>query len=150
MGLFDNSYLEPQVATKSADMPRLVRGFSQDRIDPVESKCCLMREVLLNGEPLGAHKEVKTYVTRENVTLCSELYGKHFQPNVPILHRPTFDLTQTSPILLVAIMLVGACYKEDLIPVYESSKLAMRLLVIIEQQPVGHIILGCTHTRQLM
>lgn len=116
---------------------RQVVGFSVKQIDPVEAKCFEIRELILNGEPIEAHDAINTYITRDNIILCSELYGKHFQPNVPILHRPTFDLTRTSPILLLAIMLVGACYSGGLIPVQHITKLAMRLLALIEQQSVN-------------
>ena len=69
------------------------------------------------------------------VHLC-HLYGRHFQYNLPIIHSPTFDILKASPILLFAIMLVGACYSEGSIPQDQVTKLAIRLLTIIEAEPV--------------
>ena len=83
-----------------------------------------------------ANSTVTAFITRHNLVICSELYGKHFQPNVPILHMPTFYLIEASPILLLAVMLVGACYSDKMIPVSLINKLAMRLLVLIENQLV--------------
>ena len=84
-----------------------------------------------------AKDAVTAFITRHNLVFCSELYGKHFQPNIPILHMPTFYLIEASPILLLAVMLVGACYSDKLIPVSLINKLSMRLVVLIANQPVS-------------
>jgi hypothetical protein len=115
----------------------LTGGFLLHQIDPVEAKCAEIRKLLGGSEAIVDEDTINTYVTRNNMVVCSELYGKNFQPNVPIIHMPTFNLIQAPPLLLLAIMLVGACYSDELIPVASISKLAMRLLVIIGDQPVS-------------
>lgn len=129
---------DPQVVTNHlpSDLRR-TGGFSLQQIDPVEAKCLEIRNLLQEPEPFVDKTVVAAFITRNNLVLCSELYGKHFQPNVPILHMPTFYLIEASPILLLAVMLVGACYAENLVPVSLINKLAMRLLVLIENQLVS-------------
>ena len=132
---------------KSADVPpapmqrrtesHSAGGFSMRQIDPVEAKCVEMKALLeVSSEPALDSKCISLYITRENLTVCGALYGQHFQPNVPILHMPTFDVCHASPTLLCAIMLVGACYSDHLIPAACITKLAMRLSLAIEMQPV--------------
>ena len=120
------------------------------QVDPVEARCLEIRILLQNSEPFVAKDIVTAYITRHNLIRCTELYGKHFQPNVPILHMPTFNLTEASPILLLAIMVVGACYSDDLIPNSHTNKLAMRLLVLIENQPVTSTIILKRHSLNLV
>jgi len=112
-------------------------GFSVEQIDPVEAKCIEIRTLLHRSEPLVPDDVISTYITRDNLLLCSKLYGDHFQRNLPILHSPTFKLIDTSPILLLAITLVGACYSDGLIPAAYITKLAIRLLILIQNQPVS-------------
>lgn len=71
------------------------------------------------------------------MTYLCHLYGKHFQSSLPIVHSPTFDMLKSPPILLLAIMLVGACYAKETIPPAQITKLAMRLLTAIGLEPVG-------------
>ena len=128
---------DPQIFTHHhpSDL-RPAGGFLLQQIDPVEAKCLEIRNLLQDSEPFMANSTVTAFITRHNLVICSELYGKHFQPNVPILHMPTFYLIEASPILLLAVMLVGACYSDKMIPVSLINKLAMRLLVLIENQLV--------------
>lgn len=116
--------------------PLQTSGFSFQQIDPVEAKCVEIKTLLQTSEPFLSNETVSHHITRHNLITCVELYGRCFQPNVPIVHTPSFNLIKTPPILLCAMMLVGACYSDSLIPLSHLTKLAMQLLVIIEQQPV--------------
>ena len=129
--------LDPQTGPfcRPSDL-RQTTGFSVEQIDPVEAKCVEIKNLLQTSEPFLSGETIWGHVTRHNLVTCVELYGRFFQPNVPILHMPTFNLTNAPTILLSAMMLVGACYSDSLIPFSHITKLAMQLLVLIEQQPV--------------
>ena len=108
-------------------------AFLLRQLDPVEAKCVELRQMAqtsLNGSTDTG------FITRDSLIKCTELFAKHFSPNVPVLHLPTFSLVDTSPILLLAIMLVGACYSSN-IPASTIHDYAMRLLNLIANQPVG-------------
>ena len=116
-------------------------GFSIAQMDPVEAKCQQIRHLLEDSQPLLSSVIISTCITRRNLLLCSQLYGKHFQRNFPIIHSPSFKLVNASPILTLAIMLAGACYSEGLLHLDYITKLAMQLQVIITTQPVSNIII---------
>jgi Fungal specific transcription factor domain len=112
-------------------------GFSLSRLDPLEIKRNQIIEVLKRSEPLDSENTTYPYITRQNMVHLCHLYGKHFQHNLPIIHAPTFNMIESPPILLLAIMLVGACYSKGSIPPVEVIKLAMRLLTSIAAEPVS-------------
>ena len=127
-------------------------SFSIAQMDPVEAKCQQIRQLLEDSRPPVSGVIISTCITRRNLLLCSQLYGKHFQRNFPIIHSPSFKLMDASPILALAIMLAGACYSEGLLPLDYVTKLAMQLQVIITTQPVSNILLSgiCTHLTRLL
>lgn len=112
-------------------------GFSLARLDPLEAKCTEINELLKRSAPLDSEDVACSYITRHNMVHLCHLYGKHFQHNLPIIHSPTFDMLKSPPILLLAIMLVGACYSEGSIPPAQVTELAMRLLTAIGAEPVS-------------
>ena len=111
-------------------------GFSIARMDPVEGKCMEIRELLKNSKSTLSSEIISACITRRNLLLCSELYGKHFQRNFPVIHAPSFNLVEASPLLALAVMLTGACYSEGLLPLDYVTKLAMELLAVIGAQEV--------------
>ena len=125
---------------QSSQSPKASR-FSLLQIDPVEAKCIEIQTLLEGSEPLVTQDMIYQCVTHRNLLLFSRLYSKHFQYNFLILHSPSFKLIETPPILLLAIMLIGACYAEkpESLPSAYVTKLAMRLLVIVENQPVSSV-----------
>ena len=113
------------------------------QLDPVEAKCVELRH-LVETAFLGSTGDA-TFITRQNLIKCTELFARHFSPNVSVLHLPTFSLVGTSPILLLAIMLVGACYSSS-IPASTIHDHAMRLLNLVESQPVRNskkLVVSC-------
>ena len=117
--------------------PSIGNGFSLNRLDPLEAKCNELIELLKQSDPLDSEDIPSQFITRRNIVHLCHLYGKHFQHNMPIIHSPTFDILKSPPILLLAIMLVGACYSEGSIPPTQVTKLAMRLLAVIGAEPVS-------------
>ena len=111
-------------------------GFTMSQLDPTEAKCLEIR-ALLAGSWTSKDEDALAYINRSNLVLCVGLYGKRFQPNLPIIHLPTFTLIETSPTLLLALMLVGACCSESSVPRAIIDKLAMRLLFSIGSQAVS-------------
>ena len=120
--------------------------FSLPQIDPLEFKCVEMRNLLKES---AANDLVAKFIARDNLVKCIGLCGKHFLPNIPILHLATFHITETPSILLLAMMLVGACYSENIIPGPKLYDLAMRLLVIVNNQPVCSLA-WCLHVVALL
>ena len=112
-------------------------GFSLARLDPIEAKCSEIIDLLKRSDPSDSEEILHSYITRNKMVSLCHLYGKHFQHNMPIIHSPSFDILKSPPILLLAIMLVGACYAEDSIPPPQVTKLAMRLLAAIGAEPAS-------------
>ena len=129
----------------------LEEPFSLPQIDPLESKCVDMRNLLSEST---SNDMAANFITRDNLVTSIGLCGKHFLPNIPILHVATFDLTRTPPILLLAMMLVGACYSDGIIEAPKLYDLAMHLLAIVNNQPVcfPHVVnlLGSDYTNEAL
>ena len=111
-------------------------GFSMMELDPVEAKAADIRNLLQGQDSLLSQEVIARYITRENVLTCCELYGKNFQRNLPLLHTPTFKLTEASPLLALSLTLAGACYSPAVIPYSCITKFAMRLLLVVQNQTV--------------
>lgn len=76
-------------------------------------------------------------MNRRGLVRAIDLCGKHYQTNHPILHSPTFNLSDCPPILLLAMFCVGASYAQDMFPVRDVFKIAMGTLIMIESLPVS-------------
>ena len=111
-------------------------GFTLRQLDPVEAKCTEIRALLHGIEPLIHRDDIGNYITRENVLMCGQLFGRHLSRNIPIVHSPTFMLTEAPPMLLLAVTLGGACYSNNAIRAECITKFAMGLLILIERQTV--------------
>ena len=112
-------------------------GFSLDRLDPLRGKCDEMIKLLKRCSCHDADETIYGYITRQNMIHLCHLYGKHFQQNMSIIHAPTFDMAASPPTLLLATMLVGACYAPDTIPPSQVAKLARSLLTAMALDPVS-------------
>jgi hypothetical protein len=113
-------------------------GFNLSQLDPVEAKCIEIRALLSALGRSAPDGSTLSYVNRSNLIHCVGLYGKHFQPNLPIIHRSTFTIAETSPALLLALMLVGACYSEKTVPRTIVDQLTMHLSAWIGSQTVSY------------
>jgi hypothetical protein len=115
-----------------------VSGFLPVQIDPVEAKCADIRVII--RESINDDDDVLiSHITRTNLVHLIEVYSRHYQPNIPIIHGPTFCLVYESPVLLLAMMLVGACYSpENTISTPIVNKLAIILLNWIDNQSVRY------------
>lgn len=119
-------------------------GFQLQQVDTVEAKCDELRSYLRSSPANLPDGFIENYIARDQLVRCIELYGKHYQPIMPILHMPTFNLTTTQPVLLLAMMLVGACYSENDIPEAAIVQCAIHVLILIEDLPVrARQVLNC-------
>lgn len=126
---------QPSPTESYQKLPVFQGGFSLEQIDPVEAKCIELRKFLAGSEPLLTEEIISTCVTRENLLLFIKSFGRDYTKNFPILHSPTFTLSTTPLILLIAMFCVGACYCEGVVPPAYVFKIAMRVLMMITHQP---------------
>lgn len=117
-------------------LPTLKNSFCLGQIDPLEAKCIEMRALLKGVGPVLPDEIISSSITRENLLSALQLYGQHFQRNLPILHAPSFTVSSASPILLLAMFCIGACYTTDIVPGNYTFKMAMHVLTNIERQKV--------------
>lgn len=114
--------------------------FSLPQIDPVEAKCKEIN-ILLHTPDRQSMNELLSYsITREKLVYSIELFSRHFQRNLPIIHSPSFNLIQTPDILLLAMYCIGACYDTAIMKAEYTLKAAMKVLIDIEKQPVSHTV----------
>ncbi|OAP55566.1 hypothetical protein AYL99_10539 [Fonsecaea erecta] len=94
--------------------------------DPLAFKC---HEIVTSIKNIVLHKSRKSYITLSwsptihetcaqffsptNVRRFVQLYWAIWHPNVNIVHKPTFDLTNAKAELLAAMSLIGACVSSD-------------------------------------
>jgi hypothetical protein len=140
---FDSSFNMPALAdsgeTNASPADRswqYAEGFQLQQVDIVEAKCVELRSYLRSLPANLPDGFIENYITRNHLVRCIELYGKHYQPIMPILHMPTFNLTTTQPVLLLAMLLIGACYSETDIPEAAIVQCAIHVLLLIEDLPV--------------
>lgn len=124
--------LRPRTADHS-----VAEGFRLQQLDSVESKCLEIRDFLKDSQASISVDTITTYVTRGNLLQCIQLYGNNYHLQMPILHIPTFELPKTPSILLLAMMVVGACYSDKIIPAATIVQFAIHVLLTIEGLPVS-------------
>lgn len=124
-------------APPTAKSGQFTEGFQIHQLDSVEAKCVEMRSYLRSVQPGLSDELISKSITRERLLDCIQLYGKHYHPIMPILHLPTFELTKTPPVLLLAMMLVGNCYGQKMIPPATVLQFAFQILRLIESSQVN-------------
>lgn len=112
-------------------------GLHLQQLDSVEAKCVELRNHIGRFQTSIDHTILFKYITRDRLVDCVQLYAKCFQSIQPILHLPTFELTKTPPDLLIAMMLVGACYSGGLIPPTIVVQGAIHMLLVLECSSVS-------------
>jgi hypothetical protein len=128
--------------TETSPVPKeLVWNFTEGlhlrQVDSVEAKCVEIQNYIGAFQTGVDHTILSKYLTRDRLVDCVQLYAKCFQSIQPLLHLPTFDLTKTPPDLLVAIMLVGACYSNNVIPPTIVVQGAIHMLLVLECSSVS-------------
>jgi hypothetical protein len=113
------------------------QGLHLQQVDSVEAKCAELRSYIGGFQTGVDHTLISKYITRDRLVDCVQLYAKCYQSIQPILHLPTFELTKTPPDLLVAMMLVGACYSSNVIPPTIVVQGAIHMLLVLECSPVS-------------
>lgn len=130
-----NVTTSPPISQRSAGV------FNLTQLDPVQAKCQEIIDVLKQSTTISMDDPALAYITRDTLVCSVSLYGKRFQHILPILHTPSFALTTASPILLLAIVLVGSCCSPDeIIPRAAVDELGRALFVAIGNQAVSSFI----------
>lgn len=113
-------------------------GLQLQQIDSVEAKCVDIRGYLTSSKTGIDPTAISKYTTRDCLVDSIRTYAQTYQSIQPIIHMPTFDLTKTSPELLLAMMLVGACYSDSdtTIPPAIVIQGAIHVLLLIESASV--------------
>lgn len=128
--------------TDASSVPResawnFTEGLQLRQIDSVEAKCLEIQSYIGAFQTGIDHTILSKYLTRNRLVDCVQLYAKCFQSIHPILHLPTFELTKTPPDLLVAMVLVGACYSSNIIPPTIVVQGAIHMLLVLECSTVS-------------
>lgn len=63
--------------------------------------------------PIWSEPDVGRFPSTTTLSVCVDLYFRHFQPCLPILDPATFDLTTAPPVLVMAIAAIGSMYSQD-------------------------------------
>ena len=112
-------------------------GFSENQTDPVEARCREIRDMLNEPKFSITTEEATSFISRSNLIHYCNLFGRHFLCHYPILHCPSFRLTECSPLLLLAMSIVGSCYSDLTTPPKLLVKLAVGLLKALKLSSVG-------------
>lgn len=67
-----------------------------------------------------------------------EAYWRSVHPIWPIIHRPTFDVSYTSPLLRSAMLTMGACLTGDQVDAANACILHKRCLKVIKKRTVNN------------
>lgn len=88
-------------------------------------------------QPKMPEEVITRCMNRQGLVRAIDLCGKNHQSNLPIIHSPTFSLSECPPILLIAMFCVGACYAQDMFSARDIFKIAMGTLIMIQNLPVS-------------
>jgi hypothetical protein len=95
---------------------------------------------LTKGHPMRSPEakigQADRFFTVTNVRVFIETYFHHFHPNLPIIHRASFDINSTSPRLLLALCLAGSSYTS----LSNAITIGRSLLDLAEEFIFRHII----------
>ncbi|CAJ0551539.1 Ff.00g114690.m01.CDS01 [Fusarium sp. VM40] len=127
--------LEPriEVSTGRLSEPGL-SSQSLEQLDLLQAKCGAIQALLQGLGPEVPEDVVARSINRDNLLQALQLFGRNFQHHVPLLHAPTFDLATASPLLVLAMFTVGACYTDIVRPAKYIFSMAMRVLINVEKQ----------------
>lgn len=126
----------PNSLSKGTNWP-VTQGFHVEQLDSVESKVIELRNFLRASSASICDNQITSFITREKLLRCIQLYGIKYHPVMPMLHIPTFELVKTDQVLLLAMMLVGACYSDVIASGTAIIQFAVHVLLTIEALPVS-------------
>ncbi|KAF5538069.1 c2h2 transcription factor [Fusarium phyllophilum] len=105
-----------------------------EQLGPLQAKCGAV-QALLRGPGLEVPEDVVTRsIGRDNLPQALQLFSRNFHHHIPILHAPTFNLATASPLLVLAMFTVGACYTDIVHPAKYISAMAIRVWLNLEKQ----------------
>lgn len=128
--------VDPQAfesSTRRLSKPSL-SSLSLEQLDPLQAKCSAIQALLRGPGPALPEEVVMKSINRDNMLQALQLFGRNFQHHVPLLHASTFDLATASPLLVLAMFVVGSCYADIVRPAKYMFSMAMRVLVHVEKQ----------------
>lgn len=117
-GLFnplnEGSSADPTLVSENTWTDRAWEGLcmSLSQIDPLESHCLALREILHQTTPTTQLGNID-WISASTIRVTLYLYFKRFQPHAPLLHLPTLRLSDCSPLLVLSMVLIGAMYTEN-------------------------------------
>ena len=69
--------------------------------------------VSISHQPHWPIVDVAAFPSTQTLSVCINLYFRHFHDTLPILRRSTFRITEATPVLLLAMAAIGAMYSKD-------------------------------------
>lgn len=69
--------------------------------------------VSVSHQPHWPAIDVAAFPSTQTLTVCINLYFRHFHDGLPILRRSTFKVAEAAPVLLLSMAAVGAMYSRD-------------------------------------
>jgi hypothetical protein len=57
--------------------------------------------------------DVGNFPSAQTLTICVNLYHRHFHDWLPILEKATFSISEAPPLLLMSMSAIGAMYSRD-------------------------------------
>lgn len=130
--------LDPELIDNTTKVPSLLPNcFLLAQIDPVEAKCKELNDLLCTNGNRIKFESSNQCITRGKLVQSIELFGRHFQRHLPIIHTASFNLYEAPRGLLMAMYCVGACYGGNIMTNQDLLKAAMQVLTDIEAQPVS-------------
>lgn len=64
-------------------------------------------------QPHWSPVDVAVFPSTRNLSVCINLYFRHFHESLPILRRSTFRTAEASPVLLLSMAAIGATYSRN-------------------------------------
>ncbi|KAJ5118201.1 c2h2 transcription factor [Penicillium atrosanguineum] len=122
-----------EAAAQRLSQPTLT-SLSLEQLDPLFAKCAAIKALLQEPGPVVPEGVLTSSINRNNLLLALQLFSQNFQRHIPFLHVPTFDLATASPLLVLAMFIVGVCYTDIIRPANHIFSMAIQVLVHIERQ----------------
>jgi hypothetical protein len=122
-GSYDMSTHGPDVAPEPSDSPSSTRShlLSSGALDGHDNVWNEVRDkIMLVLAPLSSELAGNSFFEPRNLEKFYHLYFVNYNTHFPILHQPTFSCHDSSPLLLLAILALGATLSDK--EHYEASE----------------------------